>query len=163
MRRGIGSCRRGPAHPQPLRASLPVPTTDTCDLVCLNGGSCFLNARKQAKCRCQPRYNGDKCQIDQCWDYCQNGGTCAASPSGEPGGSQPVLCGRMDGQVDTELTGLIPRNADMPLPHRLHRAPVQPAGVHGLLPAQRQLHRQPGQPAHLPLPAHLHRGPLPVP
>ncbi|KAK2516454.1 Lrp1 [Columba guinea] len=47
-------------------------------------GSCFLNARKQAKCRCQPRYNGDKCQIDQCWDYCQNGGTCAASPSGMP-------------------------------------------------------------------------------
>uniref|UniRef100_A0A8B9N7P4 Prolow-density lipoprotein receptor-related protein 1 n=1 Tax=Accipiter nisus TaxID=211598 RepID=A0A8B9N7P4_9AVES len=61
-----------------------LPTTDTCDLVCLNGGSCFLNARKQAKCRCQPRYNGEKCQIDQCWDYCQNGGTCAASPSGMP-------------------------------------------------------------------------------
>ncbi|XP_037739600.1 prolow-density lipoprotein receptor-related protein 1 isoform X1 [Chelonia mydas] len=59
-----------------------VPTSDTCDLVCLNGGSCFLNARKQAKCRCQPRYNGEKCQLDQCWDYCQNGGTCAASPSG---------------------------------------------------------------------------------
>uniref|UniRef100_A0A663N6E5 Prolow-density lipoprotein receptor-related protein 1 n=1 Tax=Athene cunicularia TaxID=194338 RepID=A0A663N6E5_ATHCN len=63
-----------------------LPTTDTCDLVCLNGGSCFLNARKQAKCRCQPRYNGEKCQIDQCWDYCQNGGTCAASPSGEAAG-----------------------------------------------------------------------------
>uniref|UniRef100_A0A8C3UK36 EGF-like domain-containing protein n=1 Tax=Catharus ustulatus TaxID=91951 RepID=A0A8C3UK36_CATUS len=61
-----------------------VPTTDTCDLHCLHGGSCFLNARKQAKCRCQPRYNGDKCQIDQCSDYCQNGGTCAASPSGMP-------------------------------------------------------------------------------
>ncbi|TRZ13962.1 hypothetical protein HGM15179_013151 [Zosterops borbonicus] len=61
-----------------------VPTTDTCHLECLNGGSCFLNARKQAKCRCQPRYNGDKCQIDQCSDYCQNGGTCAASPSGMP-------------------------------------------------------------------------------
>ncbi|KAF4796728.1 hypothetical protein TURU_081715 [Turdus rufiventris] len=61
-----------------------VPTTDTCDLQCLHGGSCFLNARKQAKCRCQPRYNGDKCQIDQCSDYCQNGGTCAASPSGMP-------------------------------------------------------------------------------
>lgn len=77
---GGGPAWRGPAHPHP---SLPVPTTDTCDLVCLNGGSCFLNARKQAKCRCQPRYNGDKCQIDQCWGYCQNGGTCAASPSGE--------------------------------------------------------------------------------
>uniref|UniRef100_A0A8B9CK99 LDL receptor related protein 1 n=89 Tax=Aves TaxID=8782 RepID=A0A8B9CK99_9AVES len=65
-------------------ASAVVPTTDTCDLVCLNGGSCFLNARKQAKCRCQPRYNGEKCQINQCWDYCQNGGMCAASPSGMP-------------------------------------------------------------------------------
>lgn len=61
-----------------------VPTTDTCDLVCLNGGSCFLNARKQAKCRCQPRYNGERCQINQCSDYCQNGGLCTASPSGEP-------------------------------------------------------------------------------
>uniref|UniRef100_A0A670IUS4 LDL receptor related protein 1 n=1 Tax=Podarcis muralis TaxID=64176 RepID=A0A670IUS4_PODMU len=59
-------------------------STDTCDLVCLNGGSCFLNARKQPKCRCQPRYIGDKCQHDQCSDYCQNGGTCAASPSGMP-------------------------------------------------------------------------------
>ncbi|KAF7240345.1 Low-density lipoprotein receptor-related protein 1 [Varanus komodoensis] len=61
-----------------------VPPTDTCDLVCLNGGSCFLNARKQPKCRCQPRYSGDKCQHDQCADYCQNGGTCAASLSGMP-------------------------------------------------------------------------------
>uniref|UniRef100_A0A7M4FXS6 LDL receptor related protein 1 n=1 Tax=Crocodylus porosus TaxID=8502 RepID=A0A7M4FXS6_CROPO len=60
------------------------PTSDTCSLVCLNGGSCFLNARKQAKCRCQPRYNGDKCQVDQCWEYCQNGGTCTASRSGVP-------------------------------------------------------------------------------
>uniref|UniRef100_A0A8D2LBK3 Prolow-density lipoprotein receptor-related protein 1 n=1 Tax=Varanus komodoensis TaxID=61221 RepID=A0A8D2LBK3_VARKO len=60
------------------------PPTDTCDLVCLNGGSCFLNARKQPKCRCQPRYSGDKCQHDQCADYCQNGGTCAASLSGMP-------------------------------------------------------------------------------
>lgn len=62
---------------------LLVPSTDTCDLVCLNGGSCFLNARKQPKCRCQPRYNGDRCQSDQCADYCQNGGTCAASNSGK--------------------------------------------------------------------------------
>ncbi|XP_048343554.1 LOW QUALITY PROTEIN: prolow-density lipoprotein receptor-related protein 1 [Sphaerodactylus townsendi] len=61
-----------------------VPATDTCDLVCLNGGSCFLNARKQAKCRCQPRYSGDKCQFDQCSNYCMNGGTCAASLSGVP-------------------------------------------------------------------------------
>ncbi|KAM3845339.1 prolow-density lipoprotein receptor-related protein 1 [Vipera latastei] len=61
-----------------------VPATDTCDLVCLNGGSCFLNARKQPKCRCQPRYTGDKCQQDQCFGYCQNGGTCAASLSGMP-------------------------------------------------------------------------------
>lgn len=86
MKRQVGPCQLSPAHFHPLRASLSVPTTDTCDLECLNGGSCFLNARKQAKCRCQPRYNGDKCQIDQCWDYCQNGGTCAASPSGEPSG-----------------------------------------------------------------------------
>lgn len=69
----------------------------------------------------------------------------------------------MEGQVSVELTGFLARNAHLPLPHRLHGAPVQPAGVHGLLPAQRHLHCQPGQPAQLSLPAHLHRGPLPVP
>uniref|UniRef100_A0A8C7TM20 EGF-like domain-containing protein n=1 Tax=Oncorhynchus mykiss TaxID=8022 RepID=A0A8C7TM20_ONCMY len=51
---------------------------------CLNGGSCFLNARKQPKCRCQPNFGGDKCEVDQCRDYCQNGGTCTASPTGSP-------------------------------------------------------------------------------
>uniref|UniRef100_A0A6Q2X199 EGF-like domain-containing protein n=1 Tax=Esox lucius TaxID=8010 RepID=A0A6Q2X199_ESOLU len=56
----------------------------TCNVQCLNGGSCFLNARKQAKCRCQPNYGGDKCEVDQCRDYCQNGGTCTASPTGSP-------------------------------------------------------------------------------
>ncbi|XP_066473947.1 prolow-density lipoprotein receptor-related protein 1 [Tiliqua scincoides] len=71
------------AIPSPT-VSPVVPPTDTCDLVCLNGGSCFLNARKQPKCRCQPRYTGDKCQQDQCSGYCQNGGTCAASLSGMP-------------------------------------------------------------------------------
>lgn len=58
------------------------PRPGTCNLQCFNGGSCFLNARRQPKCRCQPRYTGDKCELDQCWEYCRNGGTCAASPSG---------------------------------------------------------------------------------
>uniref|UniRef100_A0A663N6G7 Prolow-density lipoprotein receptor-related protein 1 n=1 Tax=Athene cunicularia TaxID=194338 RepID=A0A663N6G7_ATHCN len=68
-----------------------LPTTDTCDLVCLNGGSCFLNARKQAKCRCQPRYNGEKCQIDHwgwglqvCTDYCLNNGSCTVNQGNQP-------------------------------------------------------------------------------
>lgn len=125
MRREVGSCQRNPAQFHPVHASLAVPTTDTCDLQCLHGGSCFLNARKQAKCRCQPRYNGDKCQIDQCSDYCQNGGTCAASPSGELGGDKDGRTdGQTDGQAGTELTRFTPRNADLPLPHRIHRAPV---------------------------------------
>lgn len=106
-----------------------MPTTDTCDLVCLNGGSCFLNARKQAKCRCQPRYNGEKCQINQCWDYCQNGGMCAASPSGEGccgGWAGPGWTGQRSGA----LTALLLRHANLSLPHWLHGAPVQPASVH---------------------------------
>ncbi|XP_058867450.1 low-density lipoprotein receptor-related protein 1 isoform X2 [Acipenser ruthenus] len=60
------------------------PPTGTCSQQCLNGGKCFLNARKQPKCRCQPRYTGDKCELDQCREYCQNGGTCTASPTGTP-------------------------------------------------------------------------------
>ncbi|KAG7218244.1 hypothetical protein INR49_020504 [Caranx melampygus] len=53
-----------------------------CLVQCLNGGSCFLNAHKQPKCRCQPNYGGDRCEIDQCRDYCMNGGTCTPSPTG---------------------------------------------------------------------------------
>ncbi|XP_069042806.1 low-density lipoprotein receptor-related protein 1 isoform X2 [Lepisosteus oculatus] len=75
-----GTCVEVPSPTQ----SPSSPTTGTCNIQCLNGGSCFLNARKQAKCRCQPNYSGDKCEINQCRDYCQNGGTCTASPTGIP-------------------------------------------------------------------------------
>ena len=82
-----------PSFLQPLNSPPPpwlcpliilpaAPRPGTCNLQCFNGGSCFLNARRQPKCRCQPRYTGDKCELDQCWEYCRNGGTCAASPSG---------------------------------------------------------------------------------
>uniref|UniRef100_A0A8D0ALX9 LDL receptor related protein 1 n=1 Tax=Sander lucioperca TaxID=283035 RepID=A0A8D0ALX9_SANLU len=49
-----------------------------------NGGSCFLNARQVAKCRCQPSYTGERCEINQCRDYCKNGGKCSASHTGAP-------------------------------------------------------------------------------
>uniref|UniRef100_A0A672MS28 LDL receptor related protein 1 n=1 Tax=Sinocyclocheilus grahami TaxID=75366 RepID=A0A672MS28_SINGR len=55
-----------------------------CNLLCLNGGTCVLNARKQPKCRCQPNYGGERCEQNQCREYCQNGGTCTASPTGAP-------------------------------------------------------------------------------
>ncbi|KAG7253190.1 hypothetical protein CRUP_024801, partial [Coryphaenoides rupestris] len=55
------------------------PPAGTCTLQCQNGGSCFLNARLQAKCRCQPSYRGDRCEVNHCTDYCRNGGTCTAS------------------------------------------------------------------------------------
>ena len=75
-----------PAQPPwPVLPTAPRP--GTWNLQCFNGGSCFLNARRQPKCRCQPRYTGDKCELDQCWEHCQNGGTCAASPSGMPSSS----------------------------------------------------------------------------
>ncbi|CAO2582037.1 Prolow-density lipoprotein receptor-related protein 1 [Lemmus lemmus] len=75
-----GTCVPVPSPTPPPDAPRP----GTCTLQCFNGGSCFLNARRQPKCRCQPRYTGDKCELDQCSEYCQNGGTCAASPSGMP-------------------------------------------------------------------------------
>lgn len=71
----------------PLTTLPAAPRPGTCNLQCFNGGSCFLNARRQPKCRCQPRYTGDKCELDQCWEHCRNGGTCAASPSGMAFGS----------------------------------------------------------------------------
>uniref|UniRef100_A0A3Q3XIF9 EGF-like domain-containing protein n=1 Tax=Mola mola TaxID=94237 RepID=A0A3Q3XIF9_MOLML len=60
------------------------PPSGPCLVQCLNGGSCFLNAYKQPKCRCQPNYGGERCEIDQCRDYCKNGGTCTPSPTGSP-------------------------------------------------------------------------------
>uniref|UniRef100_A0A668U5R0 EGF-like domain-containing protein n=1 Tax=Oreochromis aureus TaxID=47969 RepID=A0A668U5R0_OREAU len=60
------------------------PPSGPCLIQCMNGGSCFLNAHKQPKCRCQPNYGGDRCEIDQCRDYCKNGGTCTPSPTGSP-------------------------------------------------------------------------------
>ncbi|KAJ8403984.1 hypothetical protein AAFF_G00343340 [Aldrovandia affinis] len=69
--------------PSPTQSPGPLPT-GPCMVQCLNGGSCFLNAHKQPKCRCQPNYSGETCEIDQCRDYCQNGGTCTASQTGTP-------------------------------------------------------------------------------
>uniref|UniRef100_A0A672ML35 LDL receptor related protein 1 n=1 Tax=Sinocyclocheilus grahami TaxID=75366 RepID=A0A672ML35_SINGR len=62
----------------------PVSPSGPCNLLCLNGGTCVLNARKQPKCRCQPNYGGERCEQNQCREYCQNGGTCTASPTGAP-------------------------------------------------------------------------------
>ncbi|XP_035377067.1 low-density lipoprotein receptor-related protein 1 isoform X2 [Electrophorus electricus] len=60
------------------------PETPSCNVECLNGGSCFLNARSQPKCRCPTSYRGERCEIDQCRDYCKNGGTCSPSRTGAP-------------------------------------------------------------------------------
>uniref|UniRef100_A0A3P9L4I1 EGF-like domain-containing protein n=1 Tax=Oryzias latipes TaxID=8090 RepID=A0A3P9L4I1_ORYLA len=73
----------------PVDQSAPVPTdapppSGPCSIQCMNGGSCFLNAHKQPKCRCQPNFGGERCEVDQCMDYCKNGGTCTPSPRGFP-------------------------------------------------------------------------------
>uniref|UniRef100_A0A9J8BFY3 Low density lipoprotein receptor-related protein 1Ab n=1 Tax=Cyprinus carpio carpio TaxID=630221 RepID=A0A9J8BFY3_CYPCA len=56
----------------------------TCNVQCQNGGSCFVNAWNQPKCRCPTSYSGERCEINQCKDYCQNGGTCSPSRTGAP-------------------------------------------------------------------------------
>ena len=193
------------------------PRPGTCNLQCFNGGSCFLNARRQPKCRCQPRYTGDKCELDQCWEHCRNGGTCAASPSGtafsSPAGTPPgpwapappasrlrsdkppapalpyftpapnpvslssaicppprpsQPCSPAAGQGGSvghspAHTSSPARHAHVPVPHRLHGPQMHPAGVCGVLCQQQHLHRQPGQPAPVPMPAWLPGRPLPVP
>ncbi|XP_045081182.1 low-density lipoprotein receptor-related protein 1-like [Coregonus clupeaformis] len=87
----VCTCPNGRTLDNGTCVELPTPTlsplsppSGTCNVQCLNGGSCFLNARKQPKCRCQPNFRGDKCEVDQCRDYCQNRGTCTASPTGSP-------------------------------------------------------------------------------
>uniref|UniRef100_A0A6Q2Z7L4 EGF-like domain-containing protein n=1 Tax=Esox lucius TaxID=8010 RepID=A0A6Q2Z7L4_ESOLU len=60
----------------------PAPPSGPCTVLCLNGGNCFLNARQQAKCQCQPSFTGERCEVNQCRDYCKNGGACTASVAG---------------------------------------------------------------------------------
>uniref|UniRef100_A0A3Q4HZ43 Low density lipoprotein receptor-related protein 1Aa n=1 Tax=Neolamprologus brichardi TaxID=32507 RepID=A0A3Q4HZ43_NEOBR len=85
----VCTCPNGRTLDNGTCVELPTPTlSPICDgpclIQCMNGGSCFLNAHKQPKCRCQPNYGGDRCEIDQCRDYCKNGGTCTPSPTGSP-------------------------------------------------------------------------------
>uniref|UniRef100_A0A3P9BHD9 Low density lipoprotein receptor-related protein 1Aa n=1 Tax=Maylandia zebra TaxID=106582 RepID=A0A3P9BHD9_9CICH len=85
----VCTCPNGRTLDNGTCVELPTPTlSPICDgpclIQCMNGGSCFLNAHKQPKCRCQPNYGGDRCEIDQCRDYCKNGGTCTPSPIGSP-------------------------------------------------------------------------------
>ncbi|KAM4794631.1 prolow-density lipoprotein receptor-related protein 1 [Rhinophrynus dorsalis] len=69
--------------PSPTQ-SPDVPTPESCTLECLNGGKCFLNARKQPKCRCLSSYDGERCEKYQCRDYCKNGAACTPSVTGTP-------------------------------------------------------------------------------
>uniref|UniRef100_A0A8C4HHC4 EGF-like domain-containing protein n=1 Tax=Dicentrarchus labrax TaxID=13489 RepID=A0A8C4HHC4_DICLA len=87
----VCTCPNGRTLDNGTCVELPTPTlsplsppSGPCLVQCMNGGSCFLNAHKQPKCRCQPNYGGDRCEIDQCRDYCKNGGTCTPSPTGSP-------------------------------------------------------------------------------
>eukprot|EP00079_Xenopus_tropicalis_P012610 XP_002939758.2 PREDICTED: prolow-density lipoprotein receptor-related protein 1 [Xenopus tropicalis] len=75
-----GTCMLIPSPTLSPDASTP----ESCTLECLNGGKCFLNARKQPKCRCSSSYDGERCEIYQCRDYCKNGGICAPSLTGMP-------------------------------------------------------------------------------
>uniref|UniRef100_A0A3P9JA40 EGF-like domain-containing protein n=1 Tax=Oryzias latipes TaxID=8090 RepID=A0A3P9JA40_ORYLA len=61
------------------------PPSGPCSIQCMNGGSCFLNAHKQPKCRCQPNFGGERCEVDQsgsCEGYCLNKGTCLQRDNG---------------------------------------------------------------------------------
>uniref|UniRef100_A0A673BTW4 Low density lipoprotein receptor-related protein 1Aa n=1 Tax=Sphaeramia orbicularis TaxID=375764 RepID=A0A673BTW4_9TELE len=87
----VCTCPNGRTLDNGTCVELPTPTlspisppSGPCMVECMNGGSCFLNAHKQPKCRCQPNYGGERCEIDQCRDYCKNGGTCTPSPTGSP-------------------------------------------------------------------------------
>lgn len=66
-------------------------------------------------------------------------------------------------QATVPLTPSLPRHAHLPVPHRLHRSQMHPAGVCGLLCQQQHLHCQPRQPAPMPMPARLPGRSMPVP
>ncbi|RVE72792.1 hypothetical protein OJAV_G00041090 [Oryzias javanicus] len=87
----VCTCPNGRTLDNGTCVELPTPTlspisppSGPCTVQCINGGSCFLNAHKQPKCRCQPNFGGERCEIDNCMDYCKNGGTCTPSPTGFP-------------------------------------------------------------------------------
>lgn len=58
-------------------------TDDTCKLTCENGGKCVINEKGDPRCYCWPSYSGERCETNHCNNYCQNGGTCAASVLGK--------------------------------------------------------------------------------
>ena len=39
-------------------------------------GNCTMNELGVPQCICGPGFSGKKCEIDQCADFCQHGGTC---------------------------------------------------------------------------------------
>uniref|UniRef100_A0A669F8X1 LDL receptor related protein 1 n=1 Tax=Oreochromis niloticus TaxID=8128 RepID=A0A669F8X1_ORENI len=79
------------------------PPSGPCLIQCMNGGSCFLNAHKQPKCRCHllcyiynARYcssptcrcltgfTGPNCNLHTCENYCRNKGNCTVSAGNQP-------------------------------------------------------------------------------
>ncbi|XP_026307823.1 low-density lipoprotein receptor-related protein 1B-like, partial [Piliocolobus tephrosceles] len=52
---------------------------DSCKLTCENGGRCILNEKGDLRCHCWPSYSGERCEVNHCSNYCQNGGTCIPS------------------------------------------------------------------------------------
>ncbi|CAB1336713.1 unnamed protein product [Coregonus sp. 'balchen'] len=45
---------------------------------------CLLSPSGPAKCQCQSSFTGERCEVNQCRDYCKNGGACTASVAGAP-------------------------------------------------------------------------------
>lgn len=52
-------------------------------MTCENGGRCVINEKGDPRCFCWPSYSGERCEMNHCSNYCQNGGTCVASVLGK--------------------------------------------------------------------------------
>ncbi|CAB1328018.1 unnamed protein product [Coregonus sp. 'balchen'] len=52
---------------------------ELCRPACDNGGRCITNEKGELRCYCWPNFSGERCEVNHCKDYCQNGGTCSGS------------------------------------------------------------------------------------
>ena len=93
----------GAATPQKPTLAVLVLPGELCSPQCENGGRCIANEKRDSRCYCWPNFSGERCEVNHCKDYCQNGGTCSGSPLGKCGVLRVVTWGGTSSETEGAL------------------------------------------------------------